>query len=121
MTILDALEWGSSRLLGDRQVSAQDQARLHLLLGGAGVGTTVGALSFVVSVLTGSHGFEAARRMRALASPMANVPIVAVTASATASEKVRCREAGMDDVVTKPLDSALLGDLLRALLSRRPR
>ncbi len=64
-------------------------------------------------------GFEAARRIRALDSPAAKVPIVAVTASAMASELERCRAAGMQDVVTKPIDGVKFGALLHDLLGQR--
>jgi CheY-like chemotaxis protein len=64
-------------------------------------------------------GFEATRRLRALASPTAKVPVVAVTASAMAPELERCREAGMNAVVTKPIDSAKFIAVLHELLGRR--
>ncbi len=64
-------------------------------------------------------GFEATRHLRALASPTAKVPVVAVTASAMAPELERCREAGMNAVVTKPIDSAKFIAVLHELLGRR--
>ncbi len=52
-------------------------------------------------------GLEATRRIRALADPArAGVPIVAVTANALRADEERCRQAGMNGYVTKPLDGA---------------
>ena len=47
-------------------------------------------------------GLDAARRIRALAGPAAAVPIVALTANVYPEQLARCREAGMDDHLTKP-------------------
>jgi signal transduction histidine kinase/DNA-binding response OmpR family regulator len=57
-------------------------------------------------------GYEATRRIRELPGPEASVPIIAMTASAMASDIERCRESGMDDFVGKP---ARWEDLQRAL------
>jgi serine/threonine protein kinase len=43
----------------------------------------------------------------------AHVPIVALTAHASASDAERCREAGMDHYLTKPLSLAALAGVLR--------
>jgi CheY-like chemotaxis protein len=40
------------------------------------------------------------------------VPIIGVTASASAEELGLSREAGMDDVVTKPIDPARLVEVV---------
>ena len=47
-------------------------------------------------------GLDAARRIRALAGPAAAVPIVALTANVYPEQLALCREAGMDDHLTKP-------------------
>jgi CheY-like chemotaxis protein len=47
-------------------------------------------------------GFEATRRIRA--RPGAGPRIVAVTANALAGDEQRCREAGMDAYISKPID-----------------
>lgn len=44
-----------------------------------------------------------------------HVPIVAVTASALSSERVRCLSAGMDEFITKPIDRMALRTLLSNL------
>jgi CheY-like chemotaxis protein len=53
-------------------------------------------------------GFEAATRIRELASPKSKVPIVAMTASALPKHQERCLDVGMNDFLTKPVDRARL-------------
>jgi signal transduction histidine kinase/CheY-like chemotaxis protein len=59
-------------------------------------------------------GYEAAQRIRAMGGAMLRVPIVALTAHAMESDRLRCLQSGMDDYVTKPV--SLEG--LRAALER---
>lgn len=63
-------------------------------------------------------GLEAARRIRALPSATARVPIVALTANAMASDRQKCVAAGMDDFLPKPFDPQ---DLTAALDRWLPR
>ena len=49
------------------------------------------------------NGLEATRRIRNLAEPFASILIVGVTAGASKAELQSCRDAGMDEVLTKPL------------------
>lgn len=55
-------------------------------------------------------GFVATERIRALG--YAQLPIVALTASATEADRERALEVGMNDVVTKPIDRRALGRAL---------
>jgi signal transduction histidine kinase/ActR/RegA family two-component response regulator len=48
-------------------------------------------------------GYEATERIRALDSDVAMVPIIALTASAMPEELERCRKAGMNDCLVKPV------------------
>lgn len=48
-------------------------------------------------------GYEATRRIRSQ-ERFRSLPILAMTANAMESDKERCREAGMDDHIAKPLD-----------------
>jgi hypothetical protein len=57
-------------------------------------------------------GFDATRAIRAIGGVGARSPIIAMTASATAEERERCREAGMDDFLSKPVVSELLATTL---------
>ena len=53
-------------------------------------------------------GLEATQRIRALSGDARTVPIIAMTAHALIEEEARCREAGMDDFITKPFVRAHL-------------
>ena len=54
-------------------------------------------------------GFESTRRIRAFEGiGRRRTPIVALTADTLASDRERCRAAGMDDFVTKPVSSTML-------------
>ena len=49
----------------------------------------------------------------------ANLPVIALTAGATASEQQRARDSGMDDFLTKPIDPSKLVRVLRRHIQRR--
>ncbi len=49
-------------------------------------------------------GLMAARRIRKLESRNAQVPIIALTANAMASDRQKCVAAGMDDFISKPFE-----------------
>ncbi|MFO0745145.1 MAG: ATP-binding protein [Myxococcota bacterium] len=57
-------------------------------------------------------GLETTRRLRAEGSASRATPIVGLTASVVASELAACREAGMDDVLEKPVTPARLAAAL---------
>src|SRR4029078_12259156 len=58
-------------------------------------------------------GFAATRQIRA-AEGDRRVPIMWMTASAFEGEREKCLAAGMDDFLTKPVDSTRLASVLRA-------
>ena len=59
-------------------------------------------------------GLETARRIRAADSPALDpqVPIIALTAHAMKQDRRRSLAAGMDDHVSKPMDSKLIAEIL---------
>jgi signal transduction histidine kinase/DNA-binding NarL/FixJ family response regulator/HPt (histidine-containing phosphotransfer) domain-containing protein len=57
-------------------------------------------------------GLEATRRIRALPPPRNKVIIIALTADAFAESKDRARKAGMDDFLSKPIQTSDLTNML---------
>ncbi len=53
-------------------------------------------------------GHKATRAIRATGRPDAGLPIIAMTANAFTEDRLKAKEAGMDDHVAKPLDRDLL-------------
>ncbi|XBQ15072.1 MAG: ATP-binding protein [Oceanicaulis sp.] len=66
--------------------------------------------------MPGMDGFEATARIRALDGPASRVPIIALTANAMRGDEIRCREAGMDGYVAKPIEKDRLFDAIEAAL-----
>ncbi len=58
--------------------------------------------------MPGMDGIEAAKHIRALDGPAAATRIIAVTANAMPEDRARYLEAGMDDMVAKPIDGVAL-------------
>ena len=54
--------------------------------------------------MPGIDGFELTRLIRADEKPGARLPIIAITANAMSGEPERCRSAGMDDYLAKPIE-----------------
>ena len=62
-------------------------------------------------------GFAATRLIRQAEPPGVRIPIIALTASATAGEKERCLAAGMSGFLAKPVGVDALGQVLREQLA----
>jgi len=64
-------------------------------------------------------GWETARRIRAMDSPMRNLPIIALTAQAMVGDEEKALAAGCDDYIAKPIvDSNVVKEKLEKLLSQ---
>jgi PAS domain S-box-containing protein len=64
-------------------------------------------------------GLEATRRIRALNTSVASIPIVAMTANAFDEDKRICEEVGMNDFVSKPVDPEELFKVLARWLDNQ--
>ena len=58
--------------------------------------------------MPGMSGFEATKKIRELESLEKQIPIIALTADATKSNREKCINSGMNDYLTKPIDFPLL-------------
>jgi CheY-like chemotaxis protein len=66
-------------------------------------------------------GFQAAAAIRALPDPhQARVPIVILTARDAPDDAERCRAAGLDDYLAKPIDVRQLAQLVGRFPPRPP-
>jgi len=91
-------------------------ARGYLEKLGAVVESAVDGLEAVAAVSTGTYdlvfmdcqmpemdGYEATRVIRAKGGAFADLPVIALTASALTEDKKQCLDAGMSDYLTKPI------------------
>ena len=55
------------------------------------------------------NGYEATKKIRSLDREDAKmIPIIAMTATAFTEDRLRAKEAGMDEHLSKPIDAGLL-------------
>ncbi len=54
--------------------------------------------------MTDMDGITATQKIRALDTPIAKIPIIAVTAHSSMKDRERCLAAGMDDYIAKPIN-----------------
>jgi signal transduction histidine kinase/ActR/RegA family two-component response regulator len=66
-------------------------------------------------------GLDAAAAIRSLKSPVAALPLIALTANATEDDREACLTAGMDAFLTKPLQPQALIEILTGLCAPQNR
>lgn len=67
-------------------------------------------------------GYEATKRIRTLSnSQRAKIPIIALTANAIKGDREKCLEAGMNDYLTKPIDTKKLSMTLEKWIAQASR
>jgi signal transduction histidine kinase/CheY-like chemotaxis protein/HPt (histidine-containing phosphotransfer) domain-containing protein len=88
---------------GAEAVGAWETGRYHLIL-----------MDCQMPVM---DGYQATEEIRRRESRARRIVIIALTADAMKGAEQRCREAGMDDYLTKPLDRARLGEAIERHLA----
>ena len=68
------------------------------------------------------NGYEAAKRIRSLDREDARrIPIIAMTANAFTEDRLKAKEAGMDEHISKPVDVKLLLKVIYKLVENSQR
>ena len=63
------------------------------------------------------NGYEATKMIRSLVREEAKtIPIIAMTANAFTEDRIRAKEAGMDEHIAKPVDTELLVKIIHKLV-----
>ena len=88
---------------GAEAIAACESGRYHLIL-----------MDCQMPVM---DGYQATREIRLREGGTRHIPIIALTADAMPGTEQRCREAGMDDYLTKPLDRTRLTQTLDRYLA----
>jgi CheY-like chemotaxis protein len=70
--------------------------------------------------MPGMDGLTAVRKIRARGDAVAQAPIIVVTADTSMDLQERCRAAGADDLLRKPVAMTLLFDAIARAISERP-
>ncbi|MET1255233.1 response regulator [Aliikangiella maris] len=63
-------------------------------------------------------GFESARKIRATDGPSRNAPIIALTANVVCGIENDCRDAGMNDILNKPVQLKKMQQMLEHWLKQ---
>jgi len=69
--------------------------------------------------MPGMDGVTAIRHLRARTDAKAQLPVIVITADAGANIDADCRDAGADDVLSKPVSMATLFEAIAGQLAKR--
>ena len=61
-------------------------------------------------------GYEATKKIREKEGSQKHTPIIALTANALIGDREKCLKAGMDDYISKPIESEKLEEILKKYL-----
>jgi two-component system, cell cycle response regulator DivK len=103
------------RKIGDFEIleAAHGQEALNI------IAANLPDLMFLDLKLPVLDGWETARRIRAMDSPIRDLPIIALTAQAMVGDEEKALAAGCDDYIAKPIvDSNIVKEKLERLLSQ---
>ena len=74
--------------------------------------------------MPGMDGYEATERIRCMAASETetptDIPIIALTGNVVPEDMAKCLQAGMNDVITKPVQLAVLQDKVTEWLGNKP-
>lgn len=124
-TILVVEDDDGNRLLAEQQLSELDYSAVGVGRGREAIEAFRRSVPLAILMdcrMPEMDGFQTARAIRSLEETAGgHVPIIAMTAGATKDDMRACLEAGMDDVVTKPVMLYELRAVLDRWVSGRPR
>jgi CheY-like chemotaxis protein len=120
-------------LIADDDPASRQVTRLQIARLGYLVDEATGGVEAVTAAATGAYqlilmdcqmpdmdGLTATAAIRRQETPATRAFIVALTADVSAEQRARCRDAGMDDFLEKPLRLQTLAELLNRQLRRSP-
>ena len=75
-------------------------------------------VALIDMVMPDMDGMEVTRRLRQLPPPLCNLPVVALTANTNPVDRQRCLDAGMNQVLYKPMDPERMVSTLSEVVAR---
>lgn len=76
-------------------------------------------LALIDMVMPGMDGLDVTRALRQLPRPLCHLPVIALTANSNPVDRQRCLDAGMNEVLFKPMDPAHMVDTVSQVMSTR--
>jgi signal transduction histidine kinase/ActR/RegA family two-component response regulator len=76
-------------------------------------------LALIDMVMPEMDGLAVTRAVRQLPQPLCHLPVIALTANANPVDRQRCLDAGMNDVLYKPMDPERMVDTVSQVMAAR--